>query len=58
MVNHVVHAEVREAQCAVVVVELERADARGVGLKRQHDDIIHRSQMFPESLEVNILTEP
>ena len=54
MVDHVVHAEVREAQCAVVVVELERADARGVGLKRQHYNVVHCPQVLTQPLEFNI----
>ncbi len=47
VMNHVVDAvpgllhagQIRETQGAVVVVELQRGDARGVGLKTEHEDV-------------------
>ena len=50
--------DLRDRRASSLVAGVECHHARHVGLKRQHDDIVHRSQMFPESLEVNILTEP
>ena len=55
MVDHVVHAEVREAQCTVVVVELERADARGVGLKRQYKQVTHDAHVLNDVLRIAIV---
>ena len=52
--DHVVHAEVREAQRAVVVVELERADARGVGLERQHEQVAHDAHVLDNVLRVAV----
>ena len=54
VVNHVVHAEVREAQRAVVVVQLERADARGVGLERQHEEVAHDAHVLDDVLRVAV----
>ena len=54
MVNHVVHAEVREAQRAVVIVELERADARGVGLERQNKQVAHDAHVLDDVLWVAV----
>ena len=39
VVDHEIYAEVGESQRAVVVVEFERGDARGVGLKTEHQKI-------------------
>ena len=55
VVDHVVHAEVREAERAVVVVQLERADARGIGLERQHEQVAHQPHMLDDVLRVAVL---
>ena len=46
VVDHVVDAEVREPQRRVVVVELERADARRVGHEGQHEDVAHQPHVI------------
>ena len=55
VVDHVVHAEVREAERAVVVVQLERADARSIGLERQHKQVAHQAHMLDDVLRVAVL---
>ena len=41
VVDHVIDAEMRETQRTVVVVELQRADARRVSLKTEDHDVAH-----------------
>ena len=50
VVDHVIHAEVREAERAVVVVEFERGDAGGVGLEAEDEDIGHEAHVFGDVL--------
>ena len=58
MVDHVVnpvagllHArEIWEAQRAVIVVQLQRGDARGVRLKAEHEDVHHQPHVLADVL--------
>ena len=50
VVNHVIDAEIREAQRAMVVVELERRDPRGVGLEPEHEDVGHQPHVLADVL--------
>ena len=50
MVDHVVHPQVREPQRAVVVVQLEGGDPRGVGLEPEHQDVAHELHVLGDVL--------
>jgi len=45
VVNHVIHAQVWEAQRTVVVVQLQRRDAGGVGLETEDEDVTHQAHV-------------
>ncbi len=50
VVDHVVHPQVGEAQRRVVVVQLQRGDARGVGLETQHHNVAHQPHVLGDVL--------
>ena len=50
VVDHVVDVQVREAQRRVVVVQLQRADARGVGAEGEHQDVAHEPHVLVDVL--------
>ncbi len=55
MVNHVIDTDVREPQCAMVIVELKGADSRGIGLEGQYQDIAHQLHVVDDVLRIAIL---
>jgi hypothetical protein len=55
VVDHVIDAQMRETQRAVVVVQLQGADASGIGLKGQDQDVAHQSHVFDDVLRVSVL---
>jgi hypothetical protein len=50
MVDHVVHAEVRESQRRVIVVELQRGDAGRIRLEPEHENIAHQTHVIGDVL--------
>ena len=50
VMNHVIHAEIRKPERGVIVVELERSNARRIGLKSQHQDICHQPHVLTNIL--------
>ena len=50
MVDHVIDAQMREAQGGMIVVQLQRAHARGVGLEGEDQDVAHEPHVFGDVL--------
>ena len=50
MVDHVVHFQVRETQRRVIVVQLQRGNARGVRAEAEHEDIAHQPHVLIDVL--------
>ena len=53
--DHVIHADVRKTQGTVIIVELECADARGVSLEGEHEDVAHQSHVLHDILRIPVL---
>ena len=50
VVDHVVDAQIREAQGGMIVVEFECAESGGIGLKGEHQDVGHETHVLTDVL--------